>query len=330
MIKRNVFFNVIKKEDQFSQLLVNLVNTNEEIKEIVQKFFFKSSDIEIELFDTQLNFEYGRPDIIFNLSNGGKAIIEVKTQDSGLTKNQPNGYIEILQEDSNLNRYLFFLIPKFYNHEVEIRDRISKNPKRDSVHFKILYWNDLITELKVVLKPNENYEQFLMNELINHLNNKFGYYNIQFKTDQIELMYTNEIPSTILVLNKIIDSLQKSFGYKGIIWDNKQDGGYGSGYGFWYKKSIFIGYWFELWEGKNAPLILMVNKKYVDHNVFSSFNKYFSDHSIQSFGTSCKFIDLFTVIKEPNNTEIINRMITNFINQIETADGNSNSILAEM
>jgi hypothetical protein len=65
MNKKNIFYNVIKKENQFSQLLVNLVNENEELRKIIRNFFFGNLNIEFELFDTQLCFEDGKPDIIF-------------------------------------------------------------------------------------------------------------------------------------------------------------------------------------------------------------------------------------------------------------------------
>ena len=50
MNKKNIFFNVIKKEDQFSQLLVNLVNENEELRNILQNFFFENHNIRLPEF----------------------------------------------------------------------------------------------------------------------------------------------------------------------------------------------------------------------------------------------------------------------------------------
>ena len=40
---------------------------------------------------------------------------------------------------------------------------------------------------------------------------------------------------------------------------------------FWYKKSIWVGYWFELWKEKNAPLVLMVNNNVVSQDFFDYF-----------------------------------------------------------
>ncbi|HET7115763.1 MAG TPA: hypothetical protein VFI29_04705 [Hanamia sp.] len=302
---KNIFYNVIKTENQFSQLIVNMLNAEEDIKKIIQKFLFPNEENELDSVHTQLRFEEGQPDIIFKLKNGEEVIVEVKTQDSTLTFNQPEGYVPLLSK--NNNKYLFFLIPKYYKHKSEIEERFEKIEKKEGVCLKILYWNALINNLKKL-----DIKSDLIYELINHLDEKFGYDNINFKPDEIKYMETNDIPDKVLKLNEAVNSLAKSFAYKDLIWDNKIDAGYGDGYGFWYKNSIWFGYWFELWSEEKASLIIMVNQNVVDEVKFNSFETFFKKHGkreIKTYRSIYKFINVLDL-----DTEKIKNMVDDFVN----------------
>ena len=109
----NIFNKVIKSENQFSQLLVNLLNYDDRFKEIFESFFELKG--KIGKVDNQKRNKNGQPDIRFNyydLSNNliGHVIIEVKTKDYKLTDNQPSGYIsELLSNDyKSISKHLFF------------------------------------------------------------------------------------------------------------------------------------------------------------------------------------------------------------------------------
>jgi len=316
MKELNYFKNVIKNENQFSQLLLNIINNSLQLRQIVETFFFANVDIEFSILNSQKRDRNGQPDINVELKDGGFAIIEVKTQDSELTRNQPEGYAQTLKEKKAKSKHLFFLIPRYYKHEKDIIDRFKVIEETNDIDFKIFYWNDLVKHFIKLIGHSTTGNEILLKEIVSHLHEKFGFNNITFETNQIEIMNTNIIPSTILKLNEIINSLIKSFSYKDYEWDNKPDSGYGEGFAFLYKKKIFVGYFFGLWTDKNACLILLVNKDMVDELFLNSFVTFFSKYDVvQDYGTNFKFLDISAKVNESNNVEQINEMIMQFFNQ---------------
>lgn len=317
MKERNYFHNVIKNENQLSQLLLNIINNNLQLRQIVERFFFAKEDVEFDILDSQKRDKNGQPDINVELKNGGFAIIEVKTQDSELTRNQPEGYAQKLKERKSKSKHLFFLIPKYYKHEKHLVNRFRVIGETNDIEFKIFYWNDLVKQFIKVTGHSINNNENLLKEIVTHLNEKFGFNNITFETNQIEIMKTNIIPSTILKLNEIVNSLLKSFSYKDYEWDNSTESGYGGGFAFLYKKSVFVGYFFDLWNDKNASLILLVNKDMVDELFLNSFIDFFGKYGVvQDYGTNFKFLDISDKVNESNNVEQINEMIIDFFNQL--------------
>ena len=54
-----------------------------------------------------------------------------------------------------------------------------------------------------------------------------------------------------------------------------------------------VGYFFDLWNDKNASLILLVNKDMVDEFFLNSFIKYFGKYGVvQDYKTNFKFLDI--------------------------------------
>lgn len=320
----NTFHKVIKNENQISQLLVNLVNKYPDIKKIVQIFFFQSENFIIDSFSTQKRDKNGQPDIHFYFRNKenefiGEAIIEVKTQDSELTPNQPEGYVKKLLEGQALNKYLFFLIPKYYDHEEEIKERFKKIVENNQIYFCIKNWDQLIKELL----PKEKYNSDLLNELIDYFEQKFCIIKIDFKKEELKLMNSPEIPNTIIKLNKLVDSIANALGYKNIKWQCNWDEGYGDGYGFWYEKHdmhLWIGYDYKIWSETGCAFILLTNKR-VNSKAFSEFDIFFNSKGekplIYKDDNDIKFINISNKVGENENTPTITNLISEFVKLIK-------------
>ncbi len=310
---QNVFNKVIKSENQFSQLLLNLINQDPTVKSIAESFFFEDISIDINSLHCQKRHSNGQPDIFMSLNTGDYVIIEVKTQDSNLTENQPKGYVEILQKQDCKDKRLYFLIPKYYKHEEEIIKRFGSLVNTEGIEFKIFYWNELVRELRRELLNQSKQKSNLLAEVVEHLHEKFGFNNIDFTVEQFNTMKTDIIPSTIIKLNEVVDSLIKSFSYKDYKFDNEIESGYGEGYGFFYKNTFYIGYDFQLWNEKGVIFIIMANRNQIGEDLFEKFKSYFIKYGdVQLHNSDFLFIDITDTLKQQNNIETINEMVMQF------------------
>lgn len=65
------FQKVITKENQFSQLLFNMLEINKTVKKSFESFLFCDKKIEFENLNCQKRDENGQPDFSINLKDGG-------------------------------------------------------------------------------------------------------------------------------------------------------------------------------------------------------------------------------------------------------------------
>jgi len=92
-MRHTIFDNLVNDEDDFTELLCNMVKF-EEFGDILYDFFgIKNKEKYIETqYQTKKN---GKPDLVIWYDDGIE-FIEVKVGDRRLTKNQPEGYIREL------------------------------------------------------------------------------------------------------------------------------------------------------------------------------------------------------------------------------------------
>jgi len=307
-MSQNIFHKVIKSENQISQLLVNLVNDNADIRKVIVQFLFpkkKFPDDEfiVKSFDNQKRNENGQPDIRFDFYNSsskriGHVIIEVKTKDSRPTDNQPEGYVtELLREEyKEIQKFLFFLIPRYYNYKAEINARYNALKGIDLITKAEKYWDELAKEL-LKLKTFDESDSFekklLLNVIIEHLQEIFLFKEVNFTTSQIEIMTDSYVPGIILQLNDIIFQVEKNYNFKNMRNEIAESADY---FGRWYKDGykdlIWFGYDYKIWKEHKTPLILSVNKT-VNYAAFEKFDSVFSEcFEIKTDKEDGKFISI--------------------------------------
>jgi hypothetical protein len=268
-MRHTIFDNLVNDEDDFTELLCNMVKF-EEFENILYDFFgIKNKEKYIETqYQTEKN---GIPDLVISYDDGIE-FIEVKVGDRRLTKNQPEGYIRELSNRTEKNKKLYFLIPKNYYYLKELKSRI-KNLKGSNIKIEIKYWEDFF-------EYSKKNEIFLKNKVIfeyyNLLKSWFGYETITFNKGDKNIM--NENGKIMTNVAKFLDS----------IWSQLEQNGYRlvCAEGFdaigieiynKYKKDVYygwIGIIFSLWSNTGDCFIYNIsdrdNKKYFNNFI----NKY--------------------------------------------------------
>jgi hypothetical protein len=153
-----------------------------EFEKIISGFIgIKSKEIYIATqYRTKIN---GRPDLVVSYDNGIE-FIEVKVDDSKLTKNQPEGYIKELSGNNVQNKKLYFLIPKNYYYIKDLKNRIG-NIKDKKITIKIKYWEEFFEYCKSERIYSNNK---VLNEYYTLLKSRFGYETISFSKEERNIM----------------------------------------------------------------------------------------------------------------------------------------------
>jgi hypothetical protein len=167
-MRNTIFDNLVNNEDDFTELLCNMLKFKE-FKIIISEFLgIKNKEVFI---DTQYRTKNnGRPDLVISYDDGIE-FIEIKVGDRRLTKNQPEGYIQELSEKNEQNKKLYFIIPKNYYYIKDLKNRL-RDTKKIGIPIQIKYWEEFFEYCKckkIYLNNKVFYEYY------NLLKSRFGY-----------------------------------------------------------------------------------------------------------------------------------------------------------
>ena len=252
-MRETIFDNLVENEDDFTELFCNMLKFKE-FKSIITKFFgINNKNV---VFDTQYRTKNnGRPDFVISYDNGIE-FIEAKVGNSKLTKNQPEGYINELLKMNEVNKKLYFLIPKNYYYINELKSRI-KNMKASKITIEIRYWEKLFEYCKSnsIYKKNDVFFEYYM-----LLKTWFGYETVIFNKKEKNIMNENgKIMSKVGKWLESISSLLEQNGYNPTWSDGLNEIGI-----YIYKKEEYygwIGVWFSLWEKNGDCFVYTISNK---------------------------------------------------------------------
>jgi hypothetical protein len=260
-MRDNIFQNIVSDENSFTELLCNMMKYDH-FKNTFLNFLGINDTINFD-FDTQYRTkEYqsnGRPDFV--ISSGIDFIfIEIKTGNTNLTRNQPKGYLKELSSMTLENKYLYFILPKNYKFEQELKIKIEKYNK-NKIITKIFYWDDFFELLK-----NEKCDQIndLCKEYYDLIKNWYGYEHIQFfkkenlKMEKLEIgKFVDKIENMVYTIGDLLNSN----GYK--LKYSKAPGEFG--FSIFDKKNkeiCWFGAWISLWAKTGDVVILTLSSNY--------------------------------------------------------------------
>lgn len=295
MREQNVFYNVLKNETSLTEIFCNLMSykvfrdmfidivnekRSEDNKFTKQNIGYRDFSTEKnfgeiqECFKDEENNKIGRGDLILNY-NDEDFIFELKVEKyTELTKNQPTGYLCYLKKQNELcfNDYLYFILPKGYMHIEQIVSRWDNYPKEMIQNNHILYWEDILSEIR---KRELHKLNIIINEFCEILDYRWFYSKpIHFSQNEIELIFQphnnkNEelqmafdtnIPKIMGKLFDIVDNIkykvhiskkndEQNPNYYGYFLDNKK-------YNLPDGLDIWFGVTYEIWEKVGVPILI--------------------------------------------------------------------------
>lgn len=291
--KENIFYNLIKNETSLTEVFCNFMNykifrdlfikiVNEKIEKEENKL--DETKIKFENFDTEVVLndneeKYGRIDLQLKI-NDEVYLFEIKIETfTYLTDNQPNGYLEYLKNDTHYkNENLFFILPKGYFHKYEICtnwENKTKYQKKDIENHNIIYWEDILNEIK---KQELDRVNVFLNEFCEILDYRWFFFeNITFTKNELDLIFSDErkegnkmlenvnIPVLMNKLFEIVDCTARQVG-----WLSKHDKQFSNFYGYYlnnntHKISNDLDVWFgidyELWGNNKLPFSIQISTK---------------------------------------------------------------------
>lgn len=226
----NIFRNLIRNEDNFTEGLVNLLDLSGELRSHFYNIVRKSlgfgeglvapEDFVGNTISTQKAINGPRPDIIVE-NDSAIIIFEAKIDPAtGLTKNQKKLYIDsfnYLDPDNKNNHHIIFILPRKYIHLTEVEKLIkmsnnsakSVNDKNEIKKAAILYWEDIQHEcISPAIEKGDTVERYLLEQYSNLLESRLKILNIAFTTEEIEIMNNPKTISVFIKLTKLIERIR--------------------------------------------------------------------------------------------------------------------------
>jgi hypothetical protein len=266
MNKANIFNNVVKSENSMTELLLNF-SSYEIFRNELLRLFLKEPDVETVEYDhlsTQKRLPNGEGQPDFFIQNDKlEILIEIKTDDTGLTNNQPTKYIEYLTTINKEKLILVFLIPSWYKYREEWNKRVDnfKKENKISIQTEIIEWESIIG----IIDSHDflNFNQCFV-EFLGLMKNWFETKAITFSNAEVTLMYNEKsIPLVMKKLFEIVDKVKDYNSKHTKIWHNKDSGEYS----IYFKNNegknvLYFGVWFEFWSKYSKPLCFGVSENF--------------------------------------------------------------------
>jgi hypothetical protein len=202
--EENIFFNLIKNETSLTEVFCNFMKykifrdlfidiINEKIQNQenrIDKSIVKFQDFDTEVFLSDNENKFGRIDLQL-IINEEIYLFEIKiVVSTSLTENQPTNYLDFL---NNKNENLFFILPKGYSHINEIYEKWeekTKYPKEEIKNHNIIYWEDILEQLK---KQELDKANIFINEFCEIIGSNWFYFEkIEFTKNEFDLIFSDK------------------------------------------------------------------------------------------------------------------------------------------
>lgn len=258
---RSIFHRVATKEDDYTQLLCNLIQRRDgnELRTSVLSVLLglpdMSSRIGPEQISTQMVLEEaGRPDLTIN-SSIVRAAIEVKLNPRrGCTPYQVptlNGYCRFLNDAPASRKVLAFLVPADWQYRQDIENKLAAFERDNpSINTRVALWETIFGLHKRFLRDPLHVEFWRL------LQRDFS--ALEFSTREIE-MAVNGIGLPIRTFNKsgyVVDWLAAKCERSGFSIDKPKHQNSGEEYGIWFytkRKGRDRGDAYFFWFGILSP-----------------------------------------------------------------------------
>ncbi|WGK68599.1 hypothetical protein P0082_08920 [Candidatus Haliotispira prima] len=262
-MRENIFTNLIKNEDSFTEGLVNLIGGFEQVREVFCELLCAAlndiSKLEIKSIETQKQREGERPDIVLLTKNQKLILIEVKKNiNIPLQVSQSNRYKNFIADFKKENPLIkdddiLFLIPHNYRYICNI----SNN--------KIIKWEDLLTKLRAKLRDKlESEDAYVIKSFIEIVADQiYDIPEVRMDLSEVKKMAPElKVFFPVWKIMNIIKAVEYSCRKKSIgTYESYNE--QASIIGIYHKgkqPNIVIGFgvWDEIWEESKLPLCIYV------------------------------------------------------------------------
>ena len=315
---RNIFFNVVTSENLMTELFCNLFKFKTFRDAVLELCLQKDqlNRIEFDHLDTQhsLPDDKGRPDLAI-MNEEFEILFEIKTGNTNLTVNQPNGYLEHLRDDFHDTKWLILLVPHDYSFLGDWSSKIDVFLKRypnSGIQTKVISWKDIMNTIEHYDLPilSGYFEDFL-----GLLKMWFELQNITFNASEVILMFKKDIPEILSKLFAIVDVV-KNFNSKDFSVSQSKTS---SEYGAYFKTNegesiLYFGVWYKFWREYQKPLCFGVKRTYPD-KVRKKFSQLHEGHIIDFHNWRLSWIEQ-DILSKNNCSEIIAKLIEKELKQL--------------
>lgn len=333
MQNKSIFHRIVSKEDEYTQLLCNMLQREEgllrdlfdEVGLGVTKTI-KPEEIRTKVCLSNGGEGWGEADLIIQSDEPPKvcAIFEVKTSPyRKLEKTQqldeePKSYRCWLEKKKaeEYDAWLVYLVPGDWEYKQDNDKNIEAYRRKggeNTIHVRYIFWEDVLRLLQLNDPPRNS--PFIIEQFRLLLMDRLG--PISFTSEEIKCMFKPDFPmETIIKLNSVLDGLKQKATKKATL----KQAGDSNEFGFYLtdgKRELFIGLWLNFWNaGYYFPICFGIQDE--DSRVKEEFSKAF----LEAFGKSPISIEdgQWTMGWVPQEE----------FNRFETASGAINEIWAKL
>lgn len=280
----NIFQNIATNENQVTELLNNFLHFKNFRDSFLESFLpeINNKQINSEDLQTQVRIENFQPDLIIS-NDYIELFFEVKVGDAPLQETQTRDYHKYLDKLNKIT-CLCFIIPSDYQSIDKIKLLESTNEK-----IKIIYWHEIIA---LISEQNLDESSQLFYEFSKLLKDWFEHKKITFTFNQIKLMFSKDIPKTLLELFEVVEQVKNNISSSSEILISKAKTSYE--HGFYVrdkdgKQLVFFGLWYDLWQEKESPLCIANLSSQSTKEYSNIFNNYFKN-SVEFLSWKCELI----------------------------------------
>lgn len=272
----NIFLNVVTLENQTTELLRNFLQFKL-FRDIFLSLFLSDNEIvnsvENEHVITQKYLQdYGTPDLCIE-NDSLLVLCEVKINDTSLTENQPEGYLNfLLSTEQNIDKWLVFIVPRDYRNYQEIEKKYEmfriRNPNQ-TINTKIITWQEII---RIIEAKKLHACSCFICEFYEFIKSRFESKILEFSKEEVLMLFNKQMPKMLLNLFEIVDGVKnKITTYSASTATGKQE------YGLYFKNNngdriLFFGIWYDFWKEYEKPLCYGVDLKNFDNAIIKRFS----------------------------------------------------------
>jgi hypothetical protein len=298
----NIFNRIVSNEVQFTELFCNLcgfkafrdtisdwIADEFGIQEKRELISFNFEDVFTQVTSTMEDEAHpdakGRPDIMID---NGKAmlILELKVDPvRALTPNQPQNYLKFLAfSDMAL---CVFIVPRFYAHQGEINSH-----KGGPVDLKILFWEDLVTEIK-----NRGLQELnpFMEHFIKLAEEWFPHKDVFFSQQDRACFSSNSAGEALHFGHELVDKVCESVAALPVMSTRKKQPNEHD-YAFFLKDATgstvgYFGLSYEDWGPRGYPFLIGVPTVVDDRFISKHLTELYSEDEFIYYGVDRKIFE---------------------------------------